>query len=109
MSVITSGSTRTWGFYLAGKWITDRPAESVRSPYDQSAIAEVPAASSEDLEHAIAAAASAFEKTRKITSYERQRVLRSVAEGIRTRREELAQVMSQEAGKPIKAARAEVD
>lgn len=102
-------SSRTWGFLLAGKWITDRQAEPVRSPFDQSVIAEVPFATPADLEQAISAAVQAFEITRKLASYERQRILRKVAEGIRERREELAQVMCREAGKPIKAARAEVD
>ena len=101
--------THIQGFYLAGKWIAAREVERIRSPYDQSVIAEVPNASSDDLEHAIAAAVRAFEQTRKMSSYERQRILRGVSEAIRNRREDLAQTMCQEAGKPIKAARAEVD
>lgn len=109
MALSIVSPSRTWGFYLAGKWISDRDGAPVRSPYDQSLIAEVPNAGREDLEHAIAAAVRAFEQTRKVASYERQRILRAASESIRSRREDLAQTMCQEAGKPIKAARAEVD
>jgi acyl-CoA reductase-like NAD-dependent aldehyde dehydrogenase len=109
MPLTTLSPSRTWGFYLAGRWITNRDTEPVRSPFDGSLIADVPKASAQDLEEAIVAAERAFQTTRKMASYERQRVLRSVAEAIRGRREELSQVMSQEAGKPIRAARAEVD
>ncbi|MBV8206866.1 MAG: aldehyde dehydrogenase family protein, partial [Acidobacteria bacterium] len=97
------------GFYLAGHWITDREKQAVRSPFDQRVIAEVPNASAEDLQQAIAAAVSAFEVTRRMTSGERQSVLRETAAEIKHRREELAQIVCQEAGKPIKAARAEVE
>jgi acyl-CoA reductase-like NAD-dependent aldehyde dehydrogenase len=109
MSITTLSPSRTWGFYLAGKWITDRDTEPVRSPYDQSLIADIPNAGTDDLEQAIAAAVQTFEQTRKMASYERNRILRRVSEAIAHRREELAQIMCQEAGKPIKAARAEVD
>src|SRR5215469_592871 len=109
MSITILSPSRTWGFYLAGKWITDRDTEPVRSPYDQSLIADIPNAGAGDLEQAIAAAVQTFEQTRKMASYERNRILRSVSEAIAHRHEELAQIMCQEAGKPIKAARAEVD
>src|SRR5215469_13414600 len=56
----------------------------------------------------IAAAVQTFEQTRKMASYERKRILGRVSEAIADRHEELAQIMCQEAGKPIKAARAEV-
>ena len=42
-------------------------------------------------------------------AFERQRVLRRVAENITQRKEEFAHTLAQEAGKPIKAARSEVE
>ena len=44
-----------------------------------------------------------------LPAFERQRVLRRVAENISERKEEFARTMAQEAGKPIKAARTEVE
>jgi glyceraldehyde-3-phosphate dehydrogenase (NADP+) len=44
-----------------------------------------------------------------LPAFERQRVLRRVAEGIAKRKEEFSRTLCQEAGKPIKAARTEVE
>ncbi|MDP9269100.1 MAG: aldehyde dehydrogenase family protein, partial [Acidobacteriota bacterium] len=73
----------TRGFLLDGKWISDRKPAEVRSPYDQSVIDTVAQATRADAEAGIAAAVRAFEVTRKLPAYERQRVLRKVAELIR--------------------------
>ncbi len=97
------------GFFCAGEWITDRAAQAVVSPYDQRAIAQVAYATAADLERATQAAVAAFEKTRRMASYERQQILQRVSAAIAQRKEELAQTISQEAGKPIKTARAEVE
>jgi acyl-CoA reductase-like NAD-dependent aldehyde dehydrogenase len=63
----------------------------------------------EHAEAAIAAAVKAFGTTRRLPAFERQRMLRRVAQGIADRKEEFAHTMAQEAGKPIKAARTEVE
>jgi glyceraldehyde-3-phosphate dehydrogenase (NADP+) len=60
-------------------------------------------------EAAIAASVKAFGTTRRLPAFERQRVLRRVSEGILQRKEEFARTLSQEAGKPIKLARTEVE
>lgn len=97
------------GFLLDGQWISDGHMAEVRSPYDQSIVGEVSMAGPRELERAIAAAAHAFETTRRLASFERQRVLLEIAQLIAERREELARSMALEAGKPLKAARAEVE
>jgi acyl-CoA reductase-like NAD-dependent aldehyde dehydrogenase len=97
-------------FLLDGKWISaGRKVAEVRSPYDQSVVGAVAQATPADAEAAIAAAVRAFAVTRKLPAYERQRVLRKVAEIIRAQREPLARTLAQEAGKPIKTSRAEID
>ena len=58
---------------------------------------------------AIDSAVRAFEVTRKMTSSQRAIVLRKVADGIAARREEFARTICQEAGKPIKTSRIEVE
>jgi acyl-CoA reductase-like NAD-dependent aldehyde dehydrogenase len=104
-----SPATRTRGYLLDGKWISDGRLVEVRSPYDQSVVGTVSFAGRPQVTQAIAAAARAFEVTRKLPSYERQRVLRGVSQQIAERREEFARSIALEAGKPIKTARAEVD
>jgi len=109
MAQTSETSAKTFGFLLNGQWISDGTPAEVRTPFDQSLIARVVEAKCEHVEAAIRAAAGAFEVTRKLATYERQRVLRAVAEGIAARREELTFTLAREAGKPLKAARVEVD
>src|SRR5436305_7350608 len=102
-------ATRTAGFLLDGKWIEQGPTVEIRSPYDQSVVGAVVMASVQQLEQAIAAAARAFEVTRKLAAFERHRILSDISQGIGERHEEFARSIALEAGKPIKTARAEVD
>lgn len=81
----------------------------VRSPYDGSLVAVVHYARPADIQRAIAHAASAFPVTRKVPSWKRAAILEQVASTMAARREELAQTIALEAGKPIKTARLEVD
>ena len=97
------------GFLLDGQWISNGHVAEVRSPYDQSIVGEVSMAGPQELERAIAAAARAFETTRRMAAFERQRILLEIAQLIGARHEELARSMALEAGKPLKAARAEVE
>ena len=96
-------------FLVRGTWLEEGTPVELRAPYDRSVIAHVCQGTRKHAEAAIDAAARAFEVTRKLPAYERQRVLRHVAEGITRRREEFARTIAREAGKPIRIARAEVD
>jgi acyl-CoA reductase-like NAD-dependent aldehyde dehydrogenase len=80
----------------------------VRSPYNGEVVANVVAANRSHALEAISGAVQAFEVTRKLPAYERQKVLRSVAAQISSRAEEFALAMALESGKPIKTARMEV-
>ena len=109
MSHTVTTPTRSFGYYLNGNWSTSGREAVVTSPYDHSVVAVVYEASRDDVETAIQSAVQAFAITRKLTSYQRTGILRRIAEGIRHRREEFARTICQEAGKPIKTARIEVD
>jgi len=102
-------AARTRGFLLDGKWTTEGRRVEIHSPFDQSVVGTVCFAGRAQVAEAIAAAVRAFEVTRKLPSYERQRVLRTVSHQIAERREEFARSIALEAGKPIQTARAEVD
>ena len=106
---LTLTAVGTQGFLLDGKWIEEGDTVEVRSPYDGGVLARVFQGRKEHAEAAIAAAVKAFGTTRRLPAFERQRVLRRVAESIHQRKEEFARTLAQEAGKPIKAARTEVD
>lgn len=110
MATITATPTKTWGFFLDGKWVNAGEQFEVLAPHDHSVVVGTGyRATAQHAEAAVQAAQRAFEVTRKLPSYERQRVLREIADGIRARRDEFARVLALEAGKPIKTARVEVD
>ncbi|MFZ0543082.1 MAG: aldehyde dehydrogenase family protein, partial [Candidatus Sulfotelmatobacter sp.] len=97
------------GFFVDGRWMEDGDVVEVRAPFDGSIIGRVVQGRREHAEAAIAAAVKAFGTTRRLPAFERQRVLRRVAQSIAERRDEFSRTLSQEAGKPIKLARIEVD
>src|SRR5277367_5390537 len=109
MAEMTIAPVATHGFFVDGRWMDDGDIIEVRAPFDGSVVGRVTQARREHAEAAIKAAVKAFGTTRRLPAFERQRVLRRVAENIGQRKEEFAHTMSQEAGKPIKAARTEVE
>jgi acyl-CoA reductase-like NAD-dependent aldehyde dehydrogenase len=109
MAEITATPVSTQGFFVDGRWWEEGDPVEVRTPYDGSVMGSVFQGRREHAEAAIAAAVKAFGTTRRLPAFERQRVLRRVSENISGRKEEFARTMAQEAGKPIKAARTEVE
>src|SRR5215831_5853925 len=109
MSYTTSIPTRSFGFYLNGDMRSHGREFVVTSPYDRSPIAITYEAGRDDVETGIQSAVLAFQVTRRMSSYQRATILHKIADGIRQRREEFASTICQEAGKPIKTARIEVD
>src|SRR5277367_1316850 len=109
MAQMTATPVGTQGFFVDGKWIEEGDLVEIRAPYDGSVIGSVFQGRREHAEAAIAAAVKAFGTTRRLPAFERQRVLRRVSENITERKQEFARTMAQEAGKPIKAARTEVE
>jgi acyl-CoA reductase-like NAD-dependent aldehyde dehydrogenase len=96
-------------FYIAGEPRTSSTISVITNPYDGSVIAQVFHASTTDIDEAIRSAGDAFTVTSQYSGYERSEILRSIAEQIRNRHNVFASLISEEAGKPILFARAEVD
>src|SRR2546422_6901649 len=109
MAQMTVTPVSTQGFFLDGKWIEEGDIVEIKAPYDGNVIANVFQGRREHAEAAIKAAVKAFGTTRRLPAFERQRVLRRVAETISERKQEFSRTLAQEAGKPIKAARTEVE
>src|SRR5262245_7520110 len=109
MAEMTATPVRTQGFYLSGKWIEEGAPVEIRAPYDGTPLAQVFQGTREHAERAIDAAVRAFGSTRRLPAFERQRVLRSIAQQITNRKEDFARTIAQEAGKPLKAAKTEVE
>src|SRR6266567_2231922 len=109
MAQMTTTEVRTQGFYLSGKWLEEGTPVEIRAPYDGTPLAAVFQGTAEHAERAIESAVRAFGSTRRLPAFERQRVLRSIAQYITSHKDEFARTMAQEAGKPLKAARTEVE
>lgn len=109
MAEMTIAPVATHGFFLDGKWLEEGDVVEIRAPYDGAVIGRVYRGRREHAEAAIAAAVKAFGTTRRLPAFERQRVLRQIATGMLERKEEFSRTLAQEAGKPIKTARIEVD
>jgi acyl-CoA reductase-like NAD-dependent aldehyde dehydrogenase len=109
MAQMTVTPVTTQGFLLDGKWVEEGDPVEIHAPYDGAVIGRVYQGRREHAEAAIAAAVKAFGTTRRLPAFERQRVLRRVAEDLTHRKEEFARTIAQEAGKPIKTSRTEVE
>ncbi|CAN5450082.1 aldehyde dehydrogenase family protein [soil metagenome] len=74
---------------------------AVENPYTEETIASVPSASPAQLDAAIAAAAEAQRRWENTPAVERAEMLHEVANRMRARTDELAELMTAEGGKPL--------
>ena len=95
--------------YIAGAWRAGGQgvAGEVRNPATDEVLAEVPRASAQDLDDALAAAAAAFDLWRVKSPQERAAVLMRAAALIRERVEDMARLMTLEQGKTLAESRLE--
>lgn len=94
--------------FINGKWIQSQNFVTLKSPYTLEPIAEIPNATDDELELAIAAAYSARETMRKMPIHQRSTILERLVSLLSERFEEAAQLIALEAAKPIRTAREEV-
>lgn len=97
-----------YDFYCGGEWRSSDKNLDVTNPHNREVVGTTSFATKDDLEHATQAAVSAFEKTKKMQTYERAAVLQELADGLARREDEFVELMTKEAGKPIKDSRVEV-
>jgi len=95
--------------FIDGQWVTTGRVSSVRSPWDGHEVASVALGGEAEMESAIAAAERGFATTRRSTRRQRADLLLGIAAGLGRRKEAIASTMTDEMGKPIAMARAEVD
>lgn len=95
--------------YVGGSWVTADETRSVINPADESTVADVPEGDPIHAEQALEAARRAQRGWARRSGVERGAALRAIAQGIRTRKEELARLVVAEQGKTITEARGEID
>ncbi|HLT18011.1 MAG TPA: aldehyde dehydrogenase family protein, partial [Thermomicrobiales bacterium] len=100
---------KQYDFYCAGEWrSSDEPLEVI-NPYNGETVGVTSYASEQDFEDATCAAQSAFKQMREMPTYKRAEILYQLSAKLAERRDEVAALMTAEAGKPINDSRVEVD
>jgi glyceraldehyde-3-phosphate dehydrogenase (NADP+) len=100
---------RTFSAYVAGQFRVTDEQKRLYAPFDGAHFATVSMCGPRELEEATTRAVEAFAQSRALPAYKRSEICRQIAAGIAARREEIAQGMVDESGKPVDDARGEVD
>jgi len=87
--------------FLAGEWVHRAQTIPVVHPYDGSIVDTVPEAQPEDIERAVAAAVEGAAMMRRLTGYDRYRILKRAAELMAERQSMLGELISREEGKVL--------
>jgi glyceraldehyde-3-phosphate dehydrogenase [NAD(P)+] len=95
--------------HIGGVWRTPENRIEVADLAEGGRFTRVAAATPADAEDALATANQAERTLRNTTTVQRAEWVSAIATGIEDRKEELAEVIVREAGKPISSARSEVD
>ena len=96
--------------FIDGEWISKgaRKSEQVLNPATGEVLGELPHATKEDLDRALAAAERGFKVWRRILPEKRGEILRRAAEILKERGDQVTKVASMESGKPIAQSRIEL-
>ena len=94
---------------IGGKLVDTSGSLDVINPATEQVFTQVPAASEQDLNDAVAAAKEAFKTFRRTTIAERQGLINEIIAAIAANKETIANVLVQEQGKPLEMANMEVD
>lgn len=79
------------------------------APYSGELLATISKASSEEVDEAIQGAHQAFQQMKALPAHRRAQILSEVSQLVKEQKEALARLIALEAGKPITAARSEID
>src|ERR671925_462368 len=90
---------------IGGEWVETGDWQDVRSPYSGDVVGRVAKAGAEETRRAIDAAEAAMREP--LPAHKRAEILVRVAGALGKRHDEVARLISDEAGKPMKAARVE--
>jgi acyl-CoA reductase-like NAD-dependent aldehyde dehydrogenase len=105
----TLATSQTYPFLAAGELRESRETWEIRSPYSGAVVGLASVGRAEDVRRAIDAAVAAAPAARAMPSHARAAVLERIRSSLLDRREALATLLAQEAGKPIAGARLEFD
>jgi aldehyde dehydrogenase (NAD+) len=94
-------------YLVNGEWRTGDGSFEVKSPYDDSLVAEIAIPTADDVEEATATAAATFEESRHLSVAARSTALDHISHRLAETLDENAELIAAEGGKPLKWARVE--
>ncbi|KAB2920156.1 MAG: NAD-dependent succinate-semialdehyde dehydrogenase [Hyphomicrobiaceae bacterium] len=96
--------------YIDGAWVKPSGSKSqeVMNPAKNTSLGELGHVSKGDLDKALAAVDKGFKTWRKVSAFERGKILRKAAELVRARADDIARVLTLEQGKVVAEAKIEV-
>jgi acyl-CoA reductase-like NAD-dependent aldehyde dehydrogenase len=94
--------------FINGEWLDAKEYTTLIAPYSEEKLAEIAAASPEDVDAAIDAADRARAQWAKTPAHARAKILENLSNLIEERFDETARIISLEAAKPIEMAKTEV-
>ncbi len=95
--------------YINGEWLDGDEVLEVTDLAEDGVFAEVAATDAEQADRALAVAQRAQAEMRETTIPQRAEWMETIADGLLERKDELADIIVREAGKPISSARGEVE
>ncbi len=98
-----------YGMFVDGAFTATKESKTVKSPYDQEPVGEIGRASAADVERAIASAVRAAPVMAALPAWRRSEILLRARAHVEARKDIFARTLMEEAGKPIRYARAEVE
>ncbi|MDI3308094.1 MAG: NAD-dependent succinate-semialdehyde dehydrogenase [Acetobacteraceae bacterium] len=96
--------------HINGEWRGARSGKTipVLNPATEEVIGQVAHAGREDLDEALAAAEKGFQTWKKVSAFDRAKLMRKAADIFRSRADEIARLLTMEQGKPLPEAKIEV-
>ncbi|HEX6230960.1 MAG TPA: aldehyde dehydrogenase family protein [Actinomycetota bacterium] len=94
-------------FLVNGEWRTGEGTLAVKSPFDESVVAEIGAPTDADVEEAVATAEATFAESRHLPVHARSDALDHISRRLAETVQENAELIAREGGKPLKWATVE--
>ena len=101
--------SREYQMLINGEFVGAKSMLPVFNPATEEPISQIPAASAEDVDHAVRAAERAQVEWARLPPIQRARHLHEIAEAIRKKKSHLARIITEEQGKILSLAETEVD
>lgn len=99
----------TYLIYVGGEFVKTHEQLEIKNSFSNEIVAKTYLASTFELDRAISKAIDAKQKMKELPVFKRYEILMQIAEGIRSDKQRLAEILALEACKPIKYALSEID